>query len=110
MVVVLSILVVVFSMFMSMRLKGILTDIGLGPLGGVVNGVIAPDSQNVIRLVATEPVAGLRQSQPPALEDIPNNHLSYAVQWFLFAGIALVIFLLALRGRNKGVAQSANLS
>eukprot|EP01045_Picozoa_sp_COSAG04_P026415 COSAG04_NODE_3662_length_2626_cov_6.475663_4_plen_77_part_00 len=40
MVVVLSILVVVFSMFMSMRLKGILTDIGLGPLGGVVNGVM----------------------------------------------------------------------
>ena len=39
-VVVLSILVVVFSMFMSMRLKGILTDIGLGPLGGVVNGVM----------------------------------------------------------------------
>jgi len=78
--------------------------------GGVVNGVIAPDSQYVIRLVATEPVAGLQQSQPPALEDIPNNHLSYAVQWFLFAGIALVIFLLALRGRNKGVAQSANLS
>jgi len=78
--------------------------------GGIVNGIIAPDSQYVIRLVASEPVAGLQKSQPPALEDIPNNHLSYAVQWFLFAGIALVIFLLALRGRNKGVAQSGNLS
>ena len=78
--------------------------------GGMVEGITAPDSQYVIRLVASEPVAGLRQSQPPALEDIPNNHLSYAVQWFLFAGIALVIFLIALRGRNKGVAQSGNLS
>ncbi len=78
--------------------------------GGAVDGIIAPDSQYVIRLVASEPVAGLQKSQPPALEDIPNNHLSYAVQWFLFAGIALVIFLIALRGRNKGVAQSGNLS
>ena len=68
--------------------------------GGVVDGVIAPDSQYVIRLVASEPVAGLQKSQPPALEDIPNNHLSYAVQWFLFAGIALAIFMLALKGRR----------
>jgi len=78
--------------------------------GGMVNGIIAPDSQYIIRLVASEPVAGLEKSQPPALEDVPNNHLSYGIQWFLFAGIALVIFLIALRGRNKGVAQSGNLS
>ena len=78
--------------------------------GGIVDGIIAPDSQYIIRLVASEPVAGLQKSQPPALEDIPNNHLSYAVQWFLFAGIALIIFLIALRARNKGVAQSGNLS
>jgi len=78
--------------------------------GGTVDGIIAPDSQYVIRLVASEPVAGLQKSQPPALEDVPNNHMSYAVQWFLFAAIALVIFLLALRGRNKSVAQSGNLS
>ncbi|HNJ47416.1 MAG TPA: SURF1 family protein, partial [Novosphingobium sp.] len=31
--------------------------------------------------------------------DIPNNHLSYAVQWFLFAATALVIYGLALRKR-----------
>lgn len=69
--------------------------------GGIVDGIIAPDSRYVIRLVASEPVAGLQKSQPPALEDIPNNHLSYAVQWFLFAGIALVIFILALKGRRR---------
>ena len=71
--------------------------------GGVVDGIIAPDSQNIIRLVASEPVAGLQKSQPPSLQDVPNNHLSYAVQWFLFAGIALIIFLIALRGRRKPV-------
>ncbi|MEO9599737.1 SURF1 family protein [Parasphingorhabdus sp.] len=71
--------------------------------GGIVHGIIAPDSQNIIRLVASEPVAGLQKSQPPALEDVPNNHLSYAVQWFLFAGIALIISGLALRGRRKAV-------
>ena len=73
--------------------------------GGIVDGIIAPDSQFIIRLVASEPVAGLQKSQPPALQDIPNNHLSYAVQWFLFAGIALVIFLLALRGLRKAEAE-----
>jgi len=32
--------------------------------------------------------------------DIPNNHLAYAVQWFLFAGIAGVIYALALKRRR----------
>jgi len=72
--------------------------------GGNVEGVIAPDTQHVIRLVASEPVAGLQKSQPPSTDDIPNNHMSYAVQWFLFAGIALVIFVLALRGLRKSKA------
>lgn len=69
--------------------------------GGIVDGVIAPDSQHIMRLVANEPVAGLEQSQTPSTDDIPNNHMAYAVQWFLFAGIALIIFILALRARNK---------
>ncbi|QTD55317.1 SURF1 family protein [Parasphingorhabdus cellanae] len=69
--------------------------------GGAVDGIIAPDSQNILRLVASEPVAGLLKSQEPSTDDIPNNHMAYAVQWFLFAGIALIIYFLALRGRNK---------
>lgn len=69
--------------------------------GGIVDGVIAPDSQHIVRLVASEPVAGLTKSQPPSTEDIPNNHIAYAVQWFLFAGIALIIYILALRLRNR---------
>lgn len=67
--------------------------------GGMVEGIIAPDTKNVIRLVASEPLAGLQKSQPPSIEDIPNNHMAYAVQWFLFAGIAFIIFGLALRKR-----------
>ena len=68
--------------------------------GGLVTGVIAPDSRFLVRLVADPPVAGLAATQPPSLDDIPNNHFAYAVQWFLFAGIALVIYVLALRRRT----------
>ncbi|ODU20649.1 MAG: hypothetical protein ABS87_09915 [Sphingomonas sp. SCN 67-18] len=69
--------------------------------GGMVEGVIAPDSQSIIRLVATNPAPGLVPSAPPSLEDIPNNHMAYAVQWFLFALIAAIIYVLALRRRNR---------
>ena len=66
--------------------------------GGRVAGVIAPGP----RLVADTPLPGLEASARPDPADIPNNHLSYAVQWFLFAGVALVIYALAARGRLRG--------
>ena len=74
--------------------------------GGIVTGIIAPDSQHVVRLVASEPVAGLQKSQEPSTDDVPNNHMAYAVQWFLFAGIALIIFVMALRGRAKAAVEA----
>lgn len=52
-------------------------------------------------LVLEDAVPGLEPSVPPSIENIPNNHRSYAVQWFLFAGVALTIYLLALRQRNR---------
>ena len=67
--------------------------------GGLVSGVIAPDRLSRMRLVAASPGPGLMPSAPPSPDIIPNNHLSYAVQWFLFAGIAVLIYLLALRQR-----------
>lgn len=67
--------------------------------GGLVSGVIAPDSMSRMRLVAGSPGSGLLPSAPPSPDTIPNNHFSYAIQWFLFAGIALVIYTLALRQR-----------
>jgi len=33
---------------------------------------------------------------------VPNNHLAYAVQWFLFALVAGVIYVIALRRRLRG--------
>jgi surfeit locus 1 family protein len=69
--------------------------------GGPVSGVIAPDSRTRMRLVAASAPAGLEPAAPPSLDQISNNHRSYAVQWFLFAGIASLIFGLALRHRAK---------
>lgn len=63
--------------------------------GGEVRGVIAPGP----RLVADPPLAGLEANAMPDPSQIPDNHLSYAVQWFLFAGAALVVYVLALRKR-----------
>lgn len=65
--------------------------------GGQVTGTIAPGP----RLVADPPVAGLQPLAKPDPNDLPNNHMAYAVQWFLFAATALVIYALALRRRNK---------
>ena len=67
--------------------------------GGLVSGIIAPDSKSRMRLVAATPAPGLEANAPPSLADIPNNHRSYAVQWFAFALMALVIYALALRQR-----------
>ena len=69
--------------------------------GGLVSGVISPDKINRMRLVAASPGPDLMASAPPSPETIPNNHLSYAIQWFLFAGIALIIYTLAVRQRWK---------
>jgi surfeit locus 1 family protein len=66
-----------------------------------VSGVIAPDSKSRMRLVAAEPGPGLAASAIPSPDSIPNNHLSYAIQWFLFAGIAGAIYVLALRKREQ---------
>jgi surfeit locus 1 family protein len=70
--------------------------------GGLVSGIIAPDSVSRMRLVAADPGPGLMASAAPSPDSIPNNHLSYAIQWFLFAAIAAVIYVLALRKRERG--------
>jgi cytochrome oxidase assembly protein ShyY1 len=70
--------------------------------GGPVSGIIAPDRKHRMRLVAAAAPPGLEPSAPPSIASIPNNHRSYAVQWFSFAAIALIIYGLALRKRWKG--------
>ena len=69
--------------------------------GGPVRGVIDSDRDHIILLVAERAAPGLEPGARPSPVDIPNNHRAYAVQWFLFAGVALVIYILALRRRAK---------
>jgi len=69
--------------------------------GGPVSGMIAPDRLTRMRLVAASPAPGLSQSAPPLIRSIPNNHLWYAIQWFSFAAIALIIYALAVRNRLR---------
>lgn len=81
--------------------------------GGQVRGWISqePDHRSLLSrtagnalplrpmLIAEQPPAGLKAVAPPSATDVPNNHLAYAVQWFFFAAVAAVIYLLAVRKR-----------
>lgn len=69
-----------------------------GPIGGVIG--TAEDDGPII-LTADRAQPSLQPSAPPRVEDIPNNHLAYAGQWFFFALAAAIIYLLALRGRRR---------
>jgi surfeit locus 1 family protein len=69
--------------------------------GGAVTGTYLDKGELGVVIVADPPLAGLAANARPDPRDLPNNHLSYAVQWFLFALTALVIYVLALRKRLK---------
>ena len=69
--------------------------------GGPASGIVAPDSRTRMRLVAATPAPGLEASAPPSTSSIPNNHRLYAIQWFSFAALALIIYVLAARRRLK---------
>ena len=71
-----------------------------------------PDSRSLLRklfdprpappmIVADPPLAGLGPNPGPSLEQVPNNHRSYAFQWFAFALTALIIYGLALKARGR---------
>ncbi len=55
-------------------------------------------------IVSDTPAPGLQPSAQPDPSSIPNNHLSYAIQWFLFAATAVAIYAVALwqRARRAG--------
>jgi surfeit locus 1 family protein len=85
--------------------------------GGTVNGMIVtePSRSSILTkafgkapvlgpmLVSDAPPVGMRAVARPNPEDVPNNHMAYAVQWFLFAAAASIIYLLALRKRQAEV-------
>jgi cytochrome oxidase assembly protein ShyY1 len=70
-----------------------------GWTGGRVAGTIDADRDHGLILVSDTAAPGLAPSMKPTPAEIPNNHFAYAVQWFAFAGIALIIYALALRRR-----------
>ncbi len=88
--------------------------------GGQVVGIITiePDRQSMIAklfgqrvvlrpmLVSREGLGGLRTAEPPSLSKIRSkiaNNGSYAIQWFLFAAAAAIIYVLALRKKMAGM-------
>lgn len=84
--------------------------------GGRVTGYVshAPDGRSLLQsafdhrpqqmlLVADTPAPGLDANPRPGISGIPNNHLAYAIQWFLFAAIAAIIYVLAVIRRNRMV-------
>ncbi len=76
------------------------SDAPAGWKGGKVRGVIGPDQGGQVLLVSDIAAPGLQPSAPPSLDDIPNNHLAYAVQWFIFAAVAVVIYGIAVWRRS----------
>ncbi|MET0238428.1 MAG: SURF1 family protein [Sphingobium sp.] len=102
---------------------GLVVDIGLSPdpkavpkwTGGKVTGPAVPEPDNRsalerwfthsppprLMVVSSTGLAGFAPSTRPDPADVPNNHLAYAVQWFLFAGVAVIIYALALRRRSR---------
>jgi surfeit locus 1 family protein len=71
--------------------------------GGPITGLIAPDNEKLIKLVSSDRVLGLERLAAPSPYQIPNNHLLYAIQWFIFAAAAAIIYVLALRKRRGAV-------
>ncbi|MDB5702607.1 MAG: hypothetical protein JWL66_2806 [Sphingomonadales bacterium] len=102
---------------------GALVDVGVSATpnttpvwkGGLIDGIVTtePDHTSLIgklfgksvpprpMLVADRAAPGLAASAPPSTDEISNNHMAYAVQWFLFAAVAVIIYAIALRTRMK---------
>ena len=71
-------------------------------LDGLVAGRLgAAEAARPIMLTSATALAPLQPAAPPAIDEVPNNHMSYAVQWFIFAGLAVGIYLIALARRGR---------
>jgi cytochrome oxidase assembly protein ShyY1 len=69
--------------------------------GGLVSGVIVPDSRSRIRLASSSPAPGLEASAPPTptVKVSPARNRGYAMTWFGLALAAFAIYVLAVRKR-----------
>lgn len=89
----------------------ILVNVGWAPLPehgrrlsleGIVAGRLGADrGSGPIILTSANAASGLAPAAAPRIDEIPRNHRFYAVQWFAFALIAALIYLLALRARRR---------
>lgn len=68
--------------------------------GGLLERLTGKSPPQRPMIVSERPVPGLEASAPPAAE-APNNSLAYAFQWFFFAAAAFLIYVLALRHRQR---------
>jgi cytochrome oxidase assembly protein ShyY1 len=57
-------------------------------------------------LIAENPVPPLEAPRLPGPEDLPDNHMAYAYQWFGFAAVLAIIYAIWLRRRmgQQGIA------
>jgi cytochrome oxidase assembly protein ShyY1 len=69
--------------------------------GGLVSGLIVPDSKSRMRIVAASPVPGIEPGAVPrpTVKISPARNIGYAFTWFALAAAALVIYALAVRKR-----------
>ncbi len=65
-------------------------------------GTVEPEGPIILTVATAAPP--LEPSAAPSIDDIPNNHMAYAFQWFFFALTAALIYVLALRRRRRSVA------
>jgi cytochrome oxidase assembly protein ShyY1 len=82
-------------------------------LGARLDGILvarsdgAPGAPQRYLLVARNPVPPLGAPRLPSAEELPNNHLAYAIQWFAFAATLAAVYLLYLRRWRRERAPSA---
>lgn len=69
--------------------------------GGLVSGIISEGRVQPLKLVAQQPIEGLEIIRAPDPSNIPNNHLVYAIQWFIFAFFGALISGLAISSKMK---------
>lgn len=69
--------------------------------GGLVDGIISQGRAEPIKLTVQEKVDMLEVLIAPDPANIPNNHFVYAIQWFLFAFFAAIIYIFAARKQIK---------
>lgn len=73
-----------------------------GEESGLAAALTGHDSPRTALLVSDSGLAGLKAPAVPDVNSVPNNHLAYAVQWFLFAIMASVIFAILVWRRLRG--------